>query len=59
VVDNIHLVKLEEAVADLRDLALVFARAAIDDGSRTSFDDVLRAYGHTRESLAALPDDED
>jgi len=25
---------------------------------RTALDDVLTAFGHTRESLAAMPDDE-
>jgi prevent-host-death family protein len=32
--------------------------AAADTGRRTSLDDVLTAFGHTRESLSALPDDE-
>jgi hypothetical protein len=36
----------------------VLARAVTDAGRRTSFDDVLAAFGHTRESLGALPDDE-
>ncbi|GAA0985180.1 hypothetical protein GCM10009555_060180 [Acrocarpospora macrocephala] len=53
-----RLAELDEAAADLRDLALVLARAATDTGKRTSFDEVLAAFGHTRESLAALPDDE-
>jgi antitoxin (DNA-binding transcriptional repressor) of toxin-antitoxin stability system len=53
-----RLKEIEEAAADLRDLALVLARSATDTGERTSLDDVLRAFGHTRESLAALPDDE-
>jgi prevent-host-death family protein len=53
-----RLTELEETAADLRDLALVLARAATDTGRRTSFDDVLEAFGQTRESLAALPDDE-
>lgn len=47
-----------EAAADLRDLALVLARSVTDPGTRISFDDVLAAFGHTRESLTALPDDE-
>ncbi|MGW9207781.1 type II toxin-antitoxin system Phd/YefM family antitoxin [Embleya sp. NPDC055664] len=51
-----RLTELEAAEADLRDLALVLARAATDSGRRTSLDKVLAAYGHTRESLAALPD---
>jgi prevent-host-death family protein len=53
-----RLKEIEEAAADLRDLALVLARSATDTGERTSLDDVIRAFGHTRESLAALPDDE-
>jgi prevent-host-death family protein len=53
-----RLAEIEEAAADLRDLALVLARAVADPGRRTSFDDVLTAFGHTRESLAAVEDDE-
>lgn len=53
-----RLTELEEAAADLRDLALVLARAVTDAGRRTSLDDVLAAFGQTRESLDALPDDE-
>jgi prevent-host-death family protein len=51
-----RLKELDEAAADLRDLALVLARAADDSGRRTSLDDVLTAFGHTRESLAAVAD---
>jgi antitoxin (DNA-binding transcriptional repressor) of toxin-antitoxin stability system len=51
-----RIAELEEAAADLRDLALVLARAATDTGRRTSLDEVLAAFGHTRESLDALPD---
>jgi len=53
-----RLRELDDAATDLRDLALVVVRAATDTGARTSLDDVLAAFGHTRESLAALPDDE-
>ncbi|MCA2224034.1 type II toxin-antitoxin system prevent-host-death family antitoxin [Nonomuraea aurantiaca] len=53
-----RLNELEEAAADLRDLALVLARSVADTGERVSLDEVLAAFGHTRESLAALPDDE-
>lgn len=53
-----RLAELEEAAADLRDLALVLARTVTDTGRRTPLDDVLGAFGHTRESLAELPDDE-
>ena len=53
-----RLAVLEEAESDLRDLALVLTRAATDTGRRTSLDDVLAAFGYTRETLAGLPDDE-
>ncbi|NGY58595.1 type II toxin-antitoxin system prevent-host-death family antitoxin [Lentzea sp. NEAU-D13] len=53
-----RLAEIDEAEADLRDLALVLARSAEDSGRRTSFDDVLAAFGHTRESLAAVGDDD-
>ncbi|MEV0392732.1 hypothetical protein [Polymorphospora rubra] len=53
-----RLTQIENTLSDLHDLALVLARAATDSGRRTSLDDVLGAFGHTRESLAALPDDE-
>lgn len=53
-----RLKELEEAAADLRDLALVLARSVTDTGERVSLDDVLAAFGQTRESLAAIPDDE-
>jgi PHD/YefM family antitoxin component YafN of YafNO toxin-antitoxin module len=59
VVSMRRLNELEEAAADLRDLALVLARAATDTGRRTPIDDVLSAFGHTRESLAAIPDEDD
>ncbi len=53
-----RLAEFDEATADLRDLALVLARSAADSGRRTSFDDVLAAFGHTRESLATVEDDD-
>lgn len=59
VVSMRRLNELEEAAADLRDLALVLVRSATDTGRRTSMDEVLSAFGHTRESLAALPDDDE
>lgn len=58
VVDVRRLAEIEEAAEDLRDLALVLARSATDSGRRTSFDDVLAAFGHTRESLDAVEDDD-
>ncbi|MFI6993929.1 prevent-host-death family protein [Nonomuraea wenchangensis] len=53
-----RLNQLEEAAADLHDLALVLARSVTDTRERVSLDEVLEAFGHTRESLAAIPDDE-
>jgi prevent-host-death family protein len=53
-----RLAELEEAAADLRDLALVLARVSADSGRRTSLDEVIAAFGHTRESIAEI-DDED
>ncbi|MEV5553984.1 type II toxin-antitoxin system prevent-host-death family antitoxin [Nonomuraea wenchangensis] len=53
-----RLNQLEEAAADLHDLALVLARSVTDTGERVSLDEVLEAFGHTRESLASIPDDE-
>ncbi|RMI35272.1 type II toxin-antitoxin system prevent-host-death family antitoxin [Nocardia stercoris] len=58
VVSMARLAELDQAESDLRDLALVLARAATDSGRRTSLDDVLTAFGLTRESLAEQDDDE-
>lgn len=58
VVGMSRLTELEEAAADLHDLALMLARSLADTGRRTPLDDVLAAYGHTLESLEALPDDD-
>ena len=58
VVSMRRLAEIDAAVADVHDLALALARAATDTGRRTPLEDVLRAFGHTRESLEALPDDE-
>ena len=43
-----RLAELEEAAGDLRDLALVLARAVTDTGRRTSLDDILHAFGQAR-----------
>ena len=53
-----RLTEPEDAATDLRDLALVLARSATDTGRRTSLDDVLKAFGHSRESLSAQSDDD-
>ena len=58
VVSMRRLAELDETAEDLRDLALVLARSATDSGRRTSMDDVLAAFGQTRESLESIPDDE-
>jgi prevent-host-death family protein len=58
VVSMRRLAEIEEAAADLRDLAFVLARTVTDTGRRTSFDDVLAAFGHTHGSLAELADGE-
>ncbi|SFR09270.1 prevent-host-death family protein [Lentzea waywayandensis] len=52
------LIELDEVAADLRSLALALVRSAADSGRRTSFDDVLAAFGHTRESLAGVKEDD-
>lgn len=57
VVSFARLADLEQAEADLKDLALVMARALTDNGRRTSMDDVLSAFGHSRASLEELPED--
>jgi prevent-host-death family protein len=53
-----RLAEIDEMFSDVGDLALVLARSITDSGRRTHFDDVLAAFGHTRESLAAVEDDE-
>ena len=40
-----RLTALEQLRDDLRDLALVVARAADDDGHRTSLDDAVKSFG--------------
>jgi len=40
-----HLRELDGLAADLRDLALVIARMADDDGRRVALDDIRRAFG--------------
>lgn len=52
-----RLEELSQAAQDLNDLALALARKVTDSGERTSLDEVLRAFGQTRASLAALPDE--
>ncbi|MGW6931250.1 type II toxin-antitoxin system prevent-host-death family antitoxin [Lentzea sp. NPDC054927] len=48
------LAEIDEATADLRDLALVLARSAADSGRRTSFEDVLAAV-ENGDGAAGLP----
>ena len=52
-----RLTELEQAEADLKDLALVLTCAATDGGRRTSLDDVLAAFGHSRATLEESPED--
>ncbi|WP_253777449.1 hypothetical protein [Goodfellowiella coeruleoviolacea] len=52
------LTEIKEVIADLRDPVLVHSRMVSDSGRRSSFDDVLAAFGHTREPLAETADDE-
>lgn len=51
------LAAVEQTLEDLADLALVVARACSEAGGRTGMDEVLAAFGHTRRSLAAVPDE--
>lgn len=46
-----RLAELEQREEDLRDAALVLARAAMDDGRRYSFDEVLTEFGLTEGDL--------
>src|SRR5262244_1427524 len=52
------LAGIEEAAGDLLDLALTLARVSADSGHRTSLDDVLAAFGHSRNSLADTADED-
>lgn len=52
-----RLEEISRTVEDLRDFALALARQSTDGGNRTPLDAVLQAYGHTRDSLADLPDE--
>lgn len=46
-----HFSDLRELERDLRSAALVLSRAATDNGHRTDLDDVIAAFGFTREEL--------
>lgn len=48
-----RLEALSELEADLRSAALVLARLATDDGTRTSLDEVIASLGFDREALEA------
>lgn len=52
-----RLEQIQGMLDDLRDLTLAAARVLTDDGPRISFDDLLAAYGYSREDLAAIPDE--
>lgn len=50
---------IQNLIDDLRDLTLAASRVITDDGVRISFDDLLAAYGLSREDLADPTDDLD
>lgn len=54
-----RLAELDEAMADMMDLALVVARAVTDTGKRYTLTDVMAEVGMSEEQILALPDDED
>jgi hypothetical protein len=53
VVSMTRLGQLDALEGDLRDIALVLARAFSDDGARTGLDEMLTAFGYDRATLAA------
>lgn len=53
-----RLAEIASLEAGVRSAALVLARAATDDGSRTDLDDVISALGFDREQLEAELDAE-
>ena len=54
-----RLAELDEAMADMMDLALVVARTVTDTGKRYTLTDVMAEFGMSEEQILALPDDED
>ena len=48
IVGHDRFTELEQLRDDLRDLALVIARTADDDGGRSPLDDVVDAFGRAR-----------
>lgn len=48
-----HLDQLRRLEVDLRDAALILARAATDTGHRTDLDDAIAAFGFDRATLEA------
>jgi prevent-host-death family protein len=50
--------QLRELETELRDIALVLARAATDNGKRVSLDDAIAAFGFDRAELEAELDAE-
>jgi prevent-host-death family protein len=53
-----RLTQLRELERDLRDVALVLARAATDNGHRTDLDSAIAAFGFARAELEAELDDD-
>lgn len=48
-----RLAELQELERDLRDIALILARAATDTGARIGLDEVITAFGYDRQTLEA------
>ena len=48
-----RLEELQELERDLRDIALILARAATDNGARIGLDEVITAFGYDRPTLEA------
>lgn len=48
-----RLAELDRLEADLRETALILARAATDTGRRTDLDDAIAAFGYDRAELEA------
>lgn len=53
-----RLAELQDLERDLRDVALILARMATDDGHRTSLDSAMTAFGFQRAELEAELDED-
>ena len=54
VVSTQRAAEIDELKQDLIDVALLLARAATDNGSRTDLDVAIEAFGFSREELESL-----